>query len=189
MNQNITQAPAFAAGVEQIKSATPVRRVLGFLGWLTGFNLGREIGESLRHPSGSQIRNYCANTVAGIQVVENQPVEGQPQTFRVQAIEFVPVEVNGVVKFRQSDKEPGTPVRELFVIDAEVLAVDLERARQAAELFVVGWNQCREEVVQLSRASCHQVDKIISVALDEFKAKFKAAQAVEAPVAAVPVTA
>lgn len=168
MNQNLPVSQTFAEGVLRIRSASPVSRFLGFLGVMLGFDIGRQLGESMRLPSGNQIRKYCADTAAIVDVVENETIEGNPRTFKIRVVEAVLTE--GEV-----------PIRDLHVIGEAVTEDQLVVATAQAEVFVRGWNQAYQELRALSRADCRQVNLVIERALEEYRAKFEAEQAQAEP--------
>jgi len=170
-NQTVAAAPAFVAGVNKIENARPGSWFFNLLGHLNVFERARRFGETLVRPSGNQLREYCANTVAIVQSFKNDDEADVPLTFTVRVVAVVPVQINGVIP-SGSDAPAGVPVRELYVVDSAVLPENLEPARVSAELVAAGWNFCRCETSQVTTADCHEVDRIIAAALEEVQAAY-----------------
>ena len=169
MNQNLPAAPAYVEGIHQIRTSTPVKRILGFVGALLGFELGRKLGESLRRPTGNQLRRYCANTSAVVDLIEDVVKEGEIHTWTINAVETIKTEAQ-------------VPIRLLVNIATNNPEEQVAIALQQAELIVKGYNQAWQDLTLMSRADCRQVDAVIADALDKYQHKFDAEQAQANPV-------
>lgn len=183
-NQAIAAAPAYIAGVNKIENSSKQGGwFFNLMECLNVFEHARHFGENLVRPSGNQLREYLANTVAIVQSYKNDDVKDEdgndvPITFTVRVVEVVPVQFNGIISSRP-DAPAGVPVRELFVVDGAVLTENLASAWATAELVAAGWNLCRVEIIRTTRAECHEAKLIIAAALKEVQAAHDIKQQVE----------
>ncbi len=165
---NIPVAPRFAQAVNAETNATPLSRVLSFFGGILGFNLGVRVREAFTRPTGMSIREYCASTVAFVEVKALPPIgPGVPLTYDVKVIETCRV--------------PGQPkARDLMVIGEAVTERELEVTKDRAEAVAIGYNAAYQEVQALTIADLVTVDNMIEQAIGAELASLRAAQAQEA---------
>lgn len=158
-NSNIQPSRDYTVAVNKIESQSLKDKILDGLLMVCGFTAGKRVAHNMTHPSGHDIRGYCGNAGAIVDILKND--DG---SFTVAVVEapLLP------------SQQPSRPLMEIQCSQEE-----LPTASAAASHHAAGYNHAFGEIRSLQNGDIKRMNSFVAAAVKTHREKVTAARKAE----------